>query len=171
MTSPNIRTIKSEILIHTVINTHQNPRSIAILEDLDSTELSKYDFVCNCSSELKNNLDGVITRYDKDYLYTISSLNDEGIAIFSMDNYSPKELKLALEKLSFAFDIIMPFMIPFADCSVYIFCSKKYHPTADLQLQRADMLDNLKFYTPYIQKAMFEQPRFFFGYFEGLIKN
>ena len=28
----------------------------------------------------------------------------------------------------------------------FIFASKKYHPTADCNLQRADLIDNLKFY-------------------------
>jgi spermidine synthase len=38
--------------------------------------------------------------------------------------------------------------------------SKKYHPTADIVLQRADLLDNLKYYNSDVHKAAFALPNF-----------
>ncbi len=38
--------------------------------------------------------------------------------------------------------------------------SKKYHPTADIILQRADLLDNLKYYNSDVHKAAFALPNF-----------
>ena len=39
-----------------------------------------------------------------------------------------------------------------------ILASKKYHPTADLVLQRADLLDDLQYYSSEIHKAVFVFP-------------
>lgn len=168
---PSIDAIKSEVLIHTLLNTHQNPKSILLSDRLSREESLRYDFFIEVVGSDAKNIDCAAVRFDENYLYLISSLSNSGVAIFDLESGDLDIAKEALKKLSPLFEIAMPFFIPYADNSVYIFCSKKYHPVSDLQLQRADMLDGLKFYTPYIQKAMFEQPRFFRDFFGPLLKN
>ncbi|MDR1912326.1 MAG: hypothetical protein LBQ52_08300 [Helicobacteraceae bacterium] len=53
----------------------------------------------------------------------------------------------------------------------YIFASKKPHPTADLKLQKADMLDDLDYYSVETHNAAFAIPPFIFAQFGELIKN
>jgi len=168
---PSIDVIKSEVLIHSLLNTHQNPKKILLSDRLSREESLRYDFFIEVVDSDAKNIDCAAVEFDENYLYVVSSLSDSGAAIFDLRSGDLDSAKEALEKLSPLFEIAMPFFIPYADNTVYIFCSKKYHPTSDLQLQRADMLDGLKFYTPYIQKAMFEQPKFFLGFFGSLLKN
>lgn len=171
MTKPSLDKIKSEILIHVLLNTHQNPKKLLLRSALDKQEVLKYDFPIDVTDSYGENIDCAAVDFDGDFLYTVSSLASDGAVVFDVRSSDLEKAKDALAQLSPLFDIAMPFSIPFSDNSIYIFCSKKYHPTADLQLQRADMLDGLEFYTPYIHKAMFEQPKFFSTFFNSLLKN
>jgi spermidine synthase len=52
-----------------------------------------------------------------------------------------------------------------------ILASKKYHPTADLNLQRADLLDGLDYYSAEIQLASFVFPAGEFRELTGTAKR
>jgi spermidine synthase len=62
------------------------------------------------------------------------------------------------------FKIAMPYrfeMYSYPGCNWnFIFGSKKYHPVADMILQKADLLENLKYYNSDIHKASFVLPQY-----------
>ncbi|TLD86990.1 spermidine synthase [Helicobacter sp. MIT 05-5294] len=69
------------------------------------------------------------------------------------------EVKKLLESLE-DFRVKMPCFAPLSplqDC--YIFASKAYHPTADIQLQRADMLEGLQYYHANLHESAFVLPK------------
>jgi len=84
-------------------------------------------------------------------------LKDDGLIAFSSkvfsrdDNRLIDDLKLVGEK----FWIAMPYRFGH---QASIIASKKYHPTADLNLQRADFLDDLEYYSSEIHIASFVFP-------------
>jgi len=53
----------------------------------------------------------------------------------------------------------------------FILASKKYHPTADIVLQRADLLEGVQYYTSDIQRASFTVPRNIKKALLGIAKN
>ncbi|MCI5968878.1 spermidine synthase [Helicobacter sp.] len=88
-------------------------------------------------------------------------LSDDGILItrtaqILLDTHKVKE---QLESLG-DFRIKMPFFAPLSllqDC--YVFASKLYHPTADIQLQKADMLEGLEYYHANLHLSAFVLPK------------
>ncbi len=53
----------------------------------------------------------------------------------------------------------------------FILASKKYHPTADINLQRADLLEGNRYYTSDIHKASFVVPKYIKKELLGIAKN
>ncbi|CAM2789824.1 spermidine synthase [Helicobacter burdigaliensis] len=72
-----------------------------------------------------------------------------------------------------SFRVKMPFVMPlsqdFDNC--YLLASKKYHPTADIALQRADMLEDLEFYQPLLHQSAFVLPKGIKNALNGIVKN
>ena len=81
------------------------------------------------------------------------------------------EVKRLLESLG-DFRVKMPCFAPLSllqDC--YIFASKIYHPTADIQLQRADMLEGLQYYHANLHLSAFVLPKSVKNMLFGVAKN
>jgi spermidine synthase len=71
------------------------------------------------------------------------------------------------------FHIAMPYFVNLVIPATvtFILASKKYHPTADIILQRADLLDGLNYYNSEIQEASFKQPNNIRKLLKGIVKN
>jgi spermidine synthase len=87
----------------------------------------------------------------------------------------PDRIKKALISAGDFFKICMPYRyesyVNSGSLSNMILCSKRYHPTADIILQRADFLPNLKYYNSDIQKASFVLPQYNIEALKGASKN
>ncbi len=83
--------------------------------------------------------------------------------------------KRILETVGRPFGIAMPYSYPMYSYPGtnwnFIFASKKYHPTADIILQRADLLEGHSYYTSDIHKAAFTVPRYIKKALLGIAKN
>jgi len=77
-----------------------------------------------------------------------------------------KSLMIMLKKY---FKIIMPYNI--GNGATAILASKEYHPTADINLQRADMIDGLQYYNSDIHPAAFAMGNYIRKEYLGIIKN
>ncbi|MBX7490720.1 spermidine synthase [Helicobacter turcicus] len=100
-------------------------------------------------------------------------LNDDGILIVRTPQIllDVQKVRMQLESLE-DFAIKMPFFAPLSvlqDC--YIFASKLYHPTADIQLQRADMLEGLEYYHANLHLSAFVLPKAVKSALFGAAKN
>ncbi|RXI26472.1 class I SAM-dependent methyltransferase [Aliarcobacter trophiarum] len=117
------------------------------LNDLEKVENKSYDVVILPNSKLDVKIVGKL----------FDILKDDGLIAFASkvfsrdDNRLIDDLKLVGEK----FWIAMPYKFGH---QASIIASKKYHPTADLNLQRADFIDNLEYYSSEIHTASFVFP-------------
>ncbi|TLD81424.1 spermidine synthase [Helicobacter sp. MIT 11-5569] len=130
------------------------------LEQNAQEERAKYDIIVLCNSNSNAN------SYAK-------LLNDDGILVLKSPHIllETNEVKALLESLE-DFSVKMPFFAPLSvlqDC--YIFASKLYHPMADIQLQRADMLDDLRYYHANLHLSAFVLPKAVKSALFGVAKN
>jgi len=114
-------------------------------DKLNSMDKNSFDLV------IINNSDGV----NLNDVY--GTLTDKGILIIDgkMDYKNVDKIKNLLENVGRKFLIAMPFNF---DGEVALFYSKKYHPTADLILQKSDLIEDLKYYNSEIHLASFALP-------------
>ncbi|MEF3191427.1 MAG: hypothetical protein K6347_02605 [Campylobacterales bacterium] len=104
-------------------------------------------------------------------------LSERGLATIKATSslHEPVAAREELARTAEPFWIAMPFLpaTPWARAmgEFYIFCSRHYHPTADLLLQRADFLEGVQVYTPELHVASFTLPRYLVTHFRGIAKN
>ena len=162
----------SEMMVHIPLCTHKLAKDILVVSQENSdliNELdrhkkeSNYKFIeLNDLEKIENkSYDVVILPNTKLDIKIVGKLfdilKDDGLITFSSkvfsrdDNRLIDDLKLVGEK----FWIAMPYRFGH---QASIIASKKYHPTADLNLQRADFLDDLEYYSSEIHTASFVFP-------------
>lgn len=109
----------------------------------------------------ENFYDVIYTLGDKESTFA-SLLSENGILIAKLPNLI-LELDSAKEKIQNIGDFLikMPFYVPLSldleDC--YLLISKRFHPTADIALQRADMLGDLEYYHANLHLSAFVLPK------------
>ncbi len=99
--------------------------------------------------------------------------NKNFIIIFALSNLY-LEPNIALDSLSSASkfgNILMPFIITSLTPNFYAFLSNCYHPLADLQLQKSDMLENIQFYNSNIHTSVFRLPTIHNRLISSYVKN
>lgn len=177
--------IYNEMMVHVPMCTSKEAKNILIISDnaeLLSAEVARHQEanlkVVKCSlSEISalddKSFDVVISEMDAEAAF-ISHVNrilkDDGQFVTvhpSLDDTnSNKELMITLAKY---FKIIMPYSV--GDGSTLLLASKEYHPTADINLQRADMIDGLSYYNSDIHPAAFAMGNYIRREYLGIIKN
>ena len=177
--------IYSEMMVHVPLCTSKNPQNVLVVSDdaesltaeiakhsdIDSTVVTAtLDSLRNAED---NSADIVICEMASDaaVLGHISRiLKDDGqlsIVHPSLDNV--QENKIMMQILANYFKIIMPYNL--GNGTTALLASKEYHPTADLILQRSDMLDNLNYYNCNIHIASFAMPNYIRKEYLGITKN
>lgn len=111
--------------------------------------LRKYNLIVHQGSPNAHELDGISRM-----------LAPGGVLIFTLPSPYLQEAACleSLQHASAHFSILMPFFTPFFGDECYAFASHGTHPLADLWLQRADLLDDLEFYSADIHEAAFALP-------------
>ena len=177
--------IYNEMMVHIPLCTHKEPKNILIISDNASrleNELKKHSSMestaIRCSldevSKLGDNaFDVVISEMDGDALF-ISQINrvlsDDGILVIKHPKLDEVDAnKSLMQTLGNYFKIIMPYNL--GEGSTALLCSKTYHPTADVILQRTDMLDGLEYYNCDIHPAAFAMGNNIRKEYLGIIKN
>ena len=177
--------IYAEMMVHVPVCTSKEAKEILIISE--NPELLKKEVQKHKESNLKvieASLKEVSALDDKSYDVVISEmeiddaffahvnriLKDDAQFVTthpSLDNVSAnKEL---MTKAAKYFKIIMPYSI--GNGSTALFCSKEYHPTADINLQRADMIDDTNYYNSDIHPAAFAMGNYIRKEYLGIIKN
>ncbi len=195
----NLDFIKSEMLTHIPVNTHADPKSVLVINGGKriSKELDKYSIFNEIVHVDKN---GVIEnlkslgakKFDiaivstgdftgnREFWIELTKLLDAKAAvaiemsnIFTKKEEAKKELKLA----GAIYPIVMPYRYDKATdgeiiTSEYLMlASRFYHPTADINLQRADLTDGFAYYNSDIAIAAFAVPQMIFKEYLGIIKR
>lgn len=116
--------------------------------------------------------DVVVSLESKDYIKALSMVSNEGVVILRLESWSigvDENIKL-MHAIRDSFEILMPYSSCFGSEINLLFASKKYHPTADMILQRADFIES-NYYTPMLHKASFVLPQWLKKRLLGVAKN
>ena len=177
--------IYPEMMVHVPVCTSKVPDNVLIISDnaaLLSREMEKHSDIA--LSVISANLDAIRNEEDKSAdvvicemsadAATVAHINrilkDDGQLCITHDNLEEIESnKVLMQALGRYFKIIMPFNL--GNGSTALLASKEYHPTADLILQRSDMIDGLEFYNCDIHIAAFAMPNYIRKEYLGIIRN
>lgn len=177
--------IYPEMMVHIPVCTSKEAKNILIISDsadLLSAEAARHNesmtkvIGCNLNeiSALGDNAyDVVISEMDTDVAF-ISHVNrvlkeDGQFVTTHMQLDDAQANKSLMKTLGKYFKIIMPYNI--GNGSTALLSSKEYHPTADINLQRADMIDGLSYYNCDVHPAAFAMGNYIRKEYLGSIKN
>ncbi|SMC08752.1 polyamine aminopropyltransferase [Nitratiruptor tergarcus] len=145
-----------------------NPRLNLIIDDgieyVKNMEAGTYDLVLIDSTDPEGPAEGLFDR--NFYAHVFKILKDDGVVVAQGESWwidmpLHKEIMGVIGEF---FKIVMPYrfeMYMYPGCNWnFILGSKHHHPTADMILQRADLLDGLRYYNADIHKASFVLPNY-----------
>ncbi len=177
-------TIYDEMFIHVPMCTHKEPKDIFILSTNKQyqKEFDRYDDI----NVLFGNFDALTNKDEKSFDIILSDektlhdktffaqlnrvLKDDGL--FVIDGFDQFENfdkhKELLKNAGSLFGIVMPYRY---EDGYFILGSKKYHPTADIILQRSDLIDDLYYYNSDIHKCSFTMPTYIYKELLGIVKR
>jgi spermidine synthase len=177
--------IYSEMMVHIPLCTHKEPQNVLIIsDDADAmnNEVAKHNDITStniaCDMDVlrdvaDNSFDVVISEMGDNsavMAHINRILKDDGLVVTTHNSLDDVEAnKSMMQILANYFKIIMPYNL--GNGSTALLASKEYHPTADIILQRADMLDNLSYYNCDIHPAAFAMPNYIRKEYLGIIKN
>ena len=177
--------IYNEMMVHVPLCTHKDPKKVLIISEDSSgmvDEIKKHDAIsCDAISVDMNLLrdvadnayDIVISELESDaavLAHYNRILNDEGLLVTKHPSLEDVDAnKQMMEILGKYAKIIMPYNLGTSQTA--LLASKAYHPTADIILHRADMLDNLEYYNCDIHPAAFAMGNNVRKAYLGIIKN
>jgi spermidine synthase len=162
----------NEMMVHVPLCTHKEASNVLVIGTVDDefkAQTQKHSLTSNfefgdlsaLTSKNEKNIDVIIftdVQIDELLLANIDRvLKDDGLITFATSAFSKDEAKLKadLELVGTNFWIAMPFRFGH---NTSIIASKNFHPTADINLQRADLMDDLQYYSAEIQTASFVFP-------------
>ncbi len=177
--------IYPEMMVHVPLCTNKKPDNVLIISDaaeLFNSEIDKHQDVK--AKTIASSIDTLREENDDSYDVVICEM-DADAAILAHINRVLKEdgqlaithpsldevesNKLMMQILGNYFKIIMPYSLGNGETA--LLASKEYHPTADIILQRSDMLDNLEYYNCDVHVAAFAMPNYIRKEYLGIIKN
>jgi len=171
--------INAEMLTHVALCTHKEPKDVFILgsHDYINAEIARHNGLrvdlCNnvsCIESAKDDsFDVVIVNSDRYFEPTFVAqinrvLRKDGLVVLKTD----EKLKENIKAFGNLFGIVMTYK---AEDKRAIIATKKYHPTADIILQRADLLEDLSYYNAEIHLAAFAMPTYLKKELLGIQKN
>lgn len=179
--------IYNEMMVHVPLCTHKEPNNVLIISENSAgfvQEIQKYKYdeinydVISTDITLLRDVeddkyDVVISELDTDaavLAHFNRVLNEDGLLVTvhpSLDDVA--ENKKIMQILGKYAKIIMPYNL--GNGKTALLASKEYHPTADVILQRTDLLDGLEYYNCDIHPAAFATGNNVRKEYLGIIKN
>jgi len=177
--------IYPEMMVHVGLCTSKTAQDILIVSDNAealSAEVAKHGE--STSSVVSASLDSLSGLADNAYDVVINELSidgavasqisrilkDDGQLVTNHPNLEKVEANTLMMKiLGQYFKVIMPYNIGNGETA--LLTSKEYHPTADVILQRSDMLDDLSYYNCDVHVGAFAMGNYIRKEYLGIIKN
>lgn len=178
--------IYPEMMVHVPLCTHKEPKNIIIVSDHADAlleETARYEDVevkvIPASGQLEGlreeadqSADVVLMEGDGDaavWAHINRILKKDGLAATKHPSLDEHQSNVSLMTiLGNYFKVIMPYS---AGESTLLLASKEYHPTADIILQRADLLEGQQYYNSDIHPAAFAMPNYIRKAYLGVIRN
>lgn len=180
--------IYPEMMVHVALCTHKLPASVMLASEesgLFMSELARHrgssvvqvgtaDLTESFRNTQDKSADVVLVdamTSDSVVLAHINrTLKEDGLLIIGHPHLDNTEANTALmQALGNYFKIIMPYYT--GDGSTLLLCSKEYHPTADIILQRSDLLEGHQFYNCDVHVGVFAMPQYVRKNYLGIIRN
>jgi len=177
--------IYPEMMVHVPVCTSKNPQNVLIISDNADRlekEIKKHREinykVVSCSIDaLRNEADAsadvvICEKHDDSALLAHISrvLKEDGqLSISHPSLKEVEENKSLMGILGKYFKVVMPYNLNNGYSA--LLASKEYHPTADINLHRAEMLDGLDFYNCDVHIASFAMGNYIRKEYLGIIKN
>jgi spermidine synthase len=177
--------IYNEMMVHVPLCTSKDPKKVLIISDDASdlvNEVAKHSEIE--SETIIATLDALRGAKDAEFDVVISELNadaagyahlnrvlkSDGLLVTTNPSLDEvQENTKIMEILGKYMKIIMPYRV--SEGKMVLLASKEYHPTADIILQRSDMLDNLNYYNCDVHPAAFAMGNNIRKDYLGIIKN
>jgi spermidine synthase len=171
--------IHSEMMIHIPMNTHHNPQTVLVVgldNEIAKKELAKYDAKVTYTNALNVDEKFDVIIYNNDNLdeLTLASIQrslepKEGILATLSERFKVNSDKLVadLKNVGNDFWICMPYRFGH---TMAILASKKFHPQADIILDRSDFIDG-EYYNTELQNACFIHPTYIKKALTGIAKR
>jgi spermidine synthase len=192
--------IKDEMLVHVPVCTHKDPKKVIIVGGCENIkeELRKYNIFTETLFIDSNKAIEEFKRYNgtrdydiaivatskfaknREFWIELTKLLDARAVVSSVISNIITQEEAAKEELKVAgaiYQIVMPYRYEEEDddgklVNKYLLLSSRfYHPTADINLQRADLTDGFRYYNSDIAKAAFIVPTFVYKNYLGIIKR
>lgn len=180
--------IAPEMMTHVAMCTHKNPHAVMVLSDctdLIKTEMARYREIDVEYADAKDLLGSLRNSPDKSIDVLLLDTICDDSAVFAHVNRILKEDALMvcrhpnlddvaentklMQILGNYFKIIMPYYNGVGE--TLLLCSKEYHPTADVILQRTDLLEGQQFYNCDVHIGVFAMPQYVRKNYLGIIRN
>ena len=177
----------AELMVHVPVCTHKEPKNVLIISDNASAmmdELSKYNNID--AKAVGVDIDALRDIEEKSYDIVISEatidpvstahtnrvLKEDGLAAFAtFDLEKVDESTVKFKEIGKYFKIAMPYSLLATTVNTAVLASKEYHPTADINLQRADLTDGFTVYNSDLHVGIFAMPTYIKKAYLGIIKN
>ena len=180
--------IAPEMMTHVAMCTHKNPHTVMVLSDqndLLKTEMARYRNIDVEYAGTKDILGAVRNGAEKTIDVLLLDTICDDSAVYAHINRIIKEDALMvcrhpnlddvaentklMQILGNYFKIIMPYYNGAGE--TLLLCSKEYHPTADIILQRSDLLEGQQFYNCDVHIGVFAMPQYIRKNYLGIIRN
>lgn len=180
--------IYPEMMVHVPMCTHKNPQSVLVFSDNADplqVELARYRDTKPSFAPAADLLgalrDGADMSADVVLIDALSDdsavwahvnriLKEDGLCVLRHPDLDETAANTRLMQiLGNYFKIIMPYHV--GEGSTLLLCSKEYHPTADLILQRSDLLEGHRYYNCDVHIAAFAMPQYIRKDYLGIIRN
>ncbi|MEA1918371.1 MAG: spermidine synthase [Campylobacterota bacterium] len=178
--------IYPEMMVHVPLCTHKNPETVLVISD-DTTrfneELARYR-ECNVRViDASSALEAIRELEDKAFDVVLSEATSDTVLLAHISRVSKEDALIAIthpdledleanraimKALGKDFKVIMPYNA--GDCTLLL-ASKEYHPTADIILQRSDLLEGQQYYNCDVHPAAFAMGNYVRKAYLGLIRN
>lgn len=177
--------IYPEMMIHVPVCTSKEANDILIISD--NAELLAAEAARHTSANVKvigctlneisaledNSYDVIVSEMADDaafFAHVNRVLRNDGQFVTTHPSLDEVEAnKNLMQILGNYFKVIMPYNI--GDGTTALLSSKEYHPTADINLHRADMIDGLSYYNCDVHPAAFAMGNYIRKEYLGVIKN
>jgi spermidine synthase len=192
--------IKDEMLVHVPLCTHAEPRRVLVVGGCEKLrgELAKHSVVQEREHlESEGALEALRELGDRKFDVAIVAddrfgadrefwieltrhLDEKGLASAMMSDLvtEAEAAKTELKTLGAIYRIVMPYRyegeLSPEGClpnRYLVLASRFYHPTADINLQRADLTDGFNYYNSDIAIAAFQMPTFLFREYLEIVKR
>jgi len=177
----------SELMVHIPLCTHKTPKTILIISNDDSKiqeEIARHNNMSATTVNVEGALDTIRNIDDNSFDVVLCEATSSDVLLAHLNRVTKEDALMSmthpklddvdankelLAQLGKYFKVIMPYTVHGDE--TLLLASKEYHPTADVILQRTDLLEGQSHYNCDVHSAVFAMPNYIRKAYLGSIRN